>query len=186
MLHLISFWASFHVFSMNIPISSHILTLWIYEKNPTELYTLNRWIVGLWIHVISGPLHWEHPHGWEGVSFADCTFTSSSCFTHRHSALLLEAIAHFYTVTDDYTVLPKFQSIFFPQGQQQSFWALEHLKGGQSGWLWDCYSSLLWKMISCTREKDQNPFLSTNFHLRGSLRPVGLALLSLREPGATL
>lgn len=47
--------------------------------------------------------------------------------------ILLEAIAHFYTVTDDYTVLHKFQSIFFPQGQQQFLWASEHLKGRQSG-----------------------------------------------------
>ena len=47
--------------------------------------------------------------------------------------IFLVAIAHFYTVTDVYTVLHKFQSIFFFQGQQQILCASEHLKGGQSG-----------------------------------------------------
>ena len=48
--------------------------------------------------------------------------------------ILLVAIAHFYTVPDVYTVLHKFQRIFFfPQGEQQFLCASEHHKGGQSG-----------------------------------------------------
>ena len=35
--------------------------------------------------------------------------------------ILLEAIAHFYTVTDDYTVLHKFQSIFPPRDSSSPF-----------------------------------------------------------------